>query len=444
MTTDMPKSNTPKSNTPKSNIPIVETQTPKVRERLDAHVVILTNYLRPHHVVSYQSLAKRVRKLTVLLSVHMEPDRDWEAQWDDLDVHLQKNWMFTTNWKHSAGFNEPNFIHIPIDTNSQLKSLKPDIVFSYEMGMRTLFSTWYRRWHRKVPLVMVGNMSEHIEKERGRMRSMMRWLVRKGIDYFTFNGPSCKRYLESMKVPEDRMFHLPYCIDQDVVFTGERVPGFAECPLRLIYCGAMSERKGVHQFAESLKSWSQANPAREIEFSIAGTGELKSAIGACQTENFKINFLGNLDTAQLKNAYEDADICVFPTLADEWGLVPVEAMASGLPVLGSIFAQSVEALVEEEKNGWSFETTDENSMRNAIEKAMACSPQTIFEMGQYAKQSVAHITAARTAECFCNIISKSLPNVGTVVGAVSTGSSAEPEGKATELKNAAMNMPSSS
>ena len=46
-------------------------------QQLNAHVVVLNNYLRKHHVVAYQELAKRVRKLTVLLSVPMEPDRSW-------------------------------------------------------------------------------------------------------------------------------------------------------------------------------------------------------------------------------------------------------------------------------------------------------------------------------------------------------------------------------
>ncbi|MFT5303285.1 MAG: hypothetical protein ACI814_004104 [Mariniblastus sp.] len=60
---------------------------------LDVHVVILNNYLRKHHVASYRALAKRVRKLTVLHSVPMESDRAWDADWKDLDVHVQRNWM---------------------------------------------------------------------------------------------------------------------------------------------------------------------------------------------------------------------------------------------------------------------------------------------------------------------------------------------------------------
>ena len=59
--------------------------------KLDAHVVLLNNYVRPHHVAAYTELAKRVRALTVLLSVPMEPDRNWQPQWEGLDVRVQKN-----------------------------------------------------------------------------------------------------------------------------------------------------------------------------------------------------------------------------------------------------------------------------------------------------------------------------------------------------------------
>lgn len=380
---------------------------------IDAHVVVLNNYIRNHHVVVYRKLAQRVRKLTVLLSVPMEPDRSWNPRWEDLDVRVQKNWMMTAQWKHSAGFQEANFIHLPIDTNSQLKALQPDIVFSYEMGVRTLLSSWYRRFHRSVPLVMVGNMSEHIERERGIMRRSLRWMIRRGVDYYTYNGPSCKRYLESLSIAEENQFHVPYGIDPDKVFRGNRtVTGESEeIPRRMLYCGTMSERKGILQFTESLKRWCQRHPNQPVELSIAGLGPLQQAIEDCKTVGLSIKFLGNCDLDALRRAYGTADICVFPTFADEWGLVPVEAMASGVPVLGSVFAQSVETVVEEGKNGWVFDSTRSDSMESAIDRAMGCSPCRLSEMGEHAKASVAHITSTAVAEKFCHVIKTVLPNL---------------------------------
>ena len=379
-------------------------------EVLDAHVVILNNYLRVHHAVSYVELAKRVRKLTVLLSVPMEPNKDWDAEWMGLDVRMQKNWMFTKKWKHSKGFAEDNYIHVPVDTVKQLKQLKPDIVFSYEMGFRTLLSGWFRRWNRKVPLVMVGNMSFGIEKERRLGRRLLRSVVRRLVDFCTYNGPSCKRYLKSLGLPDERLHHLPYCIDPEVVYLGERQPVTADKPRTLLYCGGIVARKGVVAFAKSLKNWCDANPQRQVLFKIAGAGSDTGKVVAEQGGNLKIELLGDLDPPGLRAANRDADVCVYPTFADEWGLVPIEALASGMPVLGSRDAQSIETVVRDGENGWVFETDDVESMEKAIDAAMACTNEQLHAMQDICRQSVAHITPVATAECFSNVIRHELPS----------------------------------
>lgn len=371
----------------------------------DGHVVVLTNYLRRHHVAALREFSKRVRKLTVMLSIPMEPDRSWNAEWQDLDVQVQKNWMLTANWRHSSGFREDNFIHVPIDTVGKLRQLKPDVILSYEMGMRTMFSILYRRFNRDVPLVMVGNMSRHIEQERGPVRRAFRKLVCKGVDYFTYNGPSCRAYLESLGVAEDRLFPLPYCIDWDSAYGGQRSSRSGESePIRLLFCGMISERKGILPFARALRRWGDLNPQQEAEFLIAGSGPLQEQVAAHGGDNIKITFLGNCNVDQLRDAYRDADICVFPTLADEWGLVPVEAMASGLPVLGSKYAQSVETCCVEGENGWMFDPLDEDNMVASLGRALATPRDEIFRMGQSARNTAALYTPENSANRMLDVV----------------------------------------
>ena len=381
-------------------------------EVLDLHVVILNNYLRVHHAVSYVELAKRVRKLTVLISVPMEPNKDWDAQWMGLDVRVQKNWMFTKKWKHSKGFSEDNYIHLPVDTVKQLKQLKPDIVFSYEMGVRTLLSGWFRRWNRSVPLVMVGNMSQGIEQERNFSRRFLRGIIRRMVDYCTYNGPSCKRYLESLGMPDEKLHHLPYCIDPEVVDAELRVPVPSDKPRTLLYSGGIIPRKGVVEFTDALKKWCQVNPEREVLFQLAGTGSDAEKVVEKEGGNLKVELLGDLDHATLRAATRAADVSVYPTFADEWGLVPIEALASGIPVLGSFYAQSVETVVKDGHNGWTFRTDDVDSVLKAIDAAMACSNKQLVDMQDACRQSVAHITPAATAECFAEVIRHACSKVG--------------------------------
>ena len=376
-----------------------------VDEIIDVDVVLLTNYLRRHHVVVCQEIQKRVRKLTILLSVPMEPDRDWEADWGGLDVVVQKNRMLTAKWKHPMGFSEQNFIHIPTDTTSQLKRLQPDVILSYEMGMRTLLCSAYRFFRSQCRLIMVGNMSQHVESERGLIRRLFRNIVKHGCDFFTYNGPSCRRYLKSLMISDEKLHHFPYCIDDDAVYRGPR-----ETPhpikRRMIYCGSLSSRKGILEFANAAHQWCNAHPTQTIELSLAGTGDLKQQISQLSSANFVIKFLGNCDLAGLRSAYQNADLCVFPSLADEWGLVPIEAMASGLPVLGSFYAQSVEAHVVEGKTGWVFRP-DENAMIvAAIDRVMKVQPHELMRMGSAAKDAVSKISPVSSADSICQLIKR--------------------------------------
>ena len=54
------------------------------------------------------------------------------------------------------------------------------------------------------------------------------------------------------------------------------------------------------------------------------------------------------------SVYSEAGALVLPTLADQWGMVVGEALASGLPVIGSIASQAVTEIVEENVTGWTF------------------------------------------------------------------------------------------
>ncbi len=374
-------------------------------EIIDVDVVLLTNYLRRHHVVVCQEIQKRVRKLTILLSVPMEPDRDWEADWGGLDVVVQKNRMLTAKWKHPIGFSEQNFIHIPTDTTSQLKRLNPDVILSYEMGVRTLLCSAYRLFRSRCRLIMVGNMSEHVESQRGIGRRLLRNIIKRGCDFFTYNGPSCRRYLKSLMISDQKLHHFPYCIDDEAVYRGPRdVPHPTK--RKMVYCGSLSSRKGILEFANAARNWCAANPSQTIELSLAGTGDLKPQISDLGSPNFVIKFLGSCDLAGLRSAYQNADLCVFPSLADEWGLVPIEAMASGLPLLGSFYAQSVEAHVVEGETGWVFRPDEHSMIEAAIDRAMKVQPNQLMQMGNAAKAAVSGISPVSSAENMCRLIKR--------------------------------------
>jgi glycosyltransferase involved in cell wall biosynthesis len=79
-------------------------------------------------------------------------------------------------------------------------------------------------------------------------------------------------------------------------------------------------------------------------------------------------------------------------MADEWGLVVNEALAAGVPVLGSAYAQAVEELVEEGRTGWIFRPDHEDELYAALERFFAATESELNEMRVLARAKVIDLT----------------------------------------------------
>jgi glycosyltransferase involved in cell wall biosynthesis len=372
------------------------------------NVVVLTNYLRKLHVEVFEEVQRRIGKLTLLLSTPMESDRHWDPVWGELDVAVQKNWTIVRKWKHSAGFAEDNFIHLPYDTISQLKKLKPDVVVSFELGFRTLLASRFTRRNR-LPLIAVGNMSEAIEKERGWGRRQLRKLLVPRVDCFTYNGPSCRRYLESLGVKEERLAYFQYFYDRDKVFQGGK--SFSESGVqRILFSGNLTRRKGIASLVQAVSDWASRHPERTLTLRVCGAGPEESCFQKSMPENLQLEMKGASNDEELAASYGWADICLFPSLADEWGLVPIEAFASGCPVVGSRAAQSMEVYGKEGGNGWFYSPSEEQGLERALERALATTTPELRQMSQHCRETVEGITAEVCAGQFCAALEMAIKN----------------------------------
>ena len=115
---------------------------------VDARVVFLTHYIPLYQVRVLQSIAASVRDFHILLSTPIEPNRDFAPDWSGLDVTVQDTWTVRHRWKHradkkSVGFDDQLYVHVPYDTSSRLRALKPDVVMSLELGARSMGAIRY-------------------------------------------------------------------------------------------------------------------------------------------------------------------------------------------------------------------------------------------------------------------------------------------------------------
>jgi glycosyltransferase involved in cell wall biosynthesis len=161
----------------------------------------------------------------------------------------------------------------------------------------------------------------------------------------------------------------------------------------MLYVGQMIERKGAMRFLGALARYATANPNRQLQIWIAGDGPQRPTVEKTTwPANLHIRLLGHVPYGNLRETYTQCGIHVFPTLSDEWGMVVNEAMAGGLPVLGSIHSQAVEELVRDGVTGWVFDPTDLASLDRALHRAMMTPATALDAMRSQAIDAVASIT----------------------------------------------------
>jgi glycosyltransferase involved in cell wall biosynthesis len=99
-------------------------------------------------------------------------------------------------------------------------------------------------------------------------------------------------------------------------------------PLRVISAGPFSLRKGAHYL---LDGWRRLGAGDHATLDVYGRLDLPER--AMTGLAGGVRFHGSVSQAQLFAAFEQADVLIFPTLSDGFGLVVTEAMARGLPVI---------------------------------------------------------------------------------------------------------------
>ena len=387
---------------------------------LDAHVVFLVNFLAPNHIAVCEELRRRCRRLTVLCSVAMEGNRDWTPDWKGLDVRVQKTWTLTRNVEHPGGYHDVNYVHIPTDTFSQLRGLRPDAVVSLELGARTAMAATYQRMTRRCAMVISVNASERSEAGRGVLRRVTRKRLLRTADWVTYNGPSCQRYLRSLGADPERMSPWDYAADPDKPFRGEiesRNTQRCENSLRVLTVGQLSQRKGVSGAIEHLSRWASDHSNIMLHWHLLGNGPMEASLRSFNhPENLRLHFHGHCDSDQIQNHYRDCDVLLFPTLTDEWGLVVDESLHSGLPVIGSIHSQAVTTLITESKNGFRYDPGDADSLSVAFESFARLDADQRLQMRHDARAGVTSRTPATSAAQLIHAIERSTSHrLGTAI-----------------------------
>lgn len=137
-------------------------------------------------------------------------------------------------------------------------------------------------------------------------------------------------------------------------------------PLMSLSVGQFIKRKGFDLLIELLP---QLNQSMGYYF-IGGQANDKINNFIKEHKLKNVHFLDFKSPKELAVYFRAADLFVFPTRYDIWGLVVGEAMAYGLPILTTDLCGAGLELVEEGENGILCRTDDKYSLKSALDKIM--------------------------------------------------------------------------
>lgn len=144
----------------------------------------------------------------------------------------------------------------------------------------------------------------------------------------------------------------------------------------LLYVGRVSAEKQIEQFRPVLEQ------VPGTRLAIVGDGPARADMEK-YFAGLPVKFMGYQKGEALAQAYASADMFVFASALETFGLVVVEAMAAGLPVVSSRVG-GVRDVVEEGRTGYTFDVDDVAGLVDGVRR-IASSRSRLAEMGRAAR-----------------------------------------------------------
>lgn len=129
-----------------------------------------------------------------------------------------------------------------------------------------------------------------------------------------------------------------------------------------VYVGRLALEKGLSRLA----GFFDADPS--IHLALVGDGPARGEL-ARQFKGKPVTFVGTLHGEALAQAYASADFFVFPSTTETLGLVLLEAMASGLPIVAAE-APPTHELVDQSGAGALFRADDPRGLKDAVSRLL--------------------------------------------------------------------------
>jgi glycosyltransferase involved in cell wall biosynthesis len=240
---------------------------------------------------------------------------------------------------------------------------------------------WKVAKRRKLPLLVRGETFLGCIKG-GPLRRWLHKLVysrqfRQPAAFLAVGSLNAQMY-RAYGVPEERIFSVPYAVDNVFFAARAKEASAGREALRqqlnlesdqpiVLFCGKLIAKKNASTLIRAM----QLVNSRAV-LVLVGDGELKGELMSLAESLIpgRARFVGFKNQTELPAFYDLCDVFVIPSTFEPWGLVVNEVMNAGKPILASDQVGSAADLVSED-NGGIFKALDAADLARVMEPYLA-------------------------------------------------------------------------
>jgi glycosyltransferase involved in cell wall biosynthesis len=242
--------------------------------------------------------------------------------------------------------------------NKKLRELDPATVIVSGFSLATLKVAIFRR-----PFIVWNGSIRSAFRREGFLKRRFRKIIAAKARTFVAYGNAARDYLVGLKADASNVFIGINTVDT-AFFSREtekcRQQGAGGGTVkRLLTISYLSPRKGIDQLLKTIREL--AGLRKDFILEIVGEGSERALLERYVQENGLkefVHFTGHLQRSELPARLAQADLFLFQTNFDIWGLTVNEAMAAGLPVCCSPNAGCVDDLIHERETGFVVDYAD--------------------------------------------------------------------------------------
>ncbi|HEY9906864.1 MAG TPA: glycosyltransferase family 4 protein [Thermosynechococcaceae cyanobacterium] len=300
-----------------------------------------------------------------------------------------------------------NFTYLSPGIIGHLLRLRPRVVFASSFGVWTVIAVLLKPLMGWRLVIAYEGSSPGVDYRHSALRLAVRrfmvWMAdacisnsRSGRDYLTevLSAKPARVFVQPYEIPDEKT--LPGGADSETSLTALQQPIF-------LFVGHLIPRKGLPLLLKACATLQQRG-YENYTLLVVGSGSQQEELEAfCQANHLsdRVQWAGRISYDQIGSYFRSADVFVFPTQEDTWGVVTLEAMLLGKPILCSRGAGTSELVVNGE-NGYVFDPDNSNELADLMQTFLA-HPETIAAMGKRSQQIMSQYTPISAAKCLAEV-----------------------------------------